>query len=131
MSETMQFNTLDVAGAYTGVLLNRDGIGGIYDVLGYVLGDRGLMTHQLPGAASAAEGALERQHPWLAQLDPPTGDRIAGLGEWCDQLIAAHGATVPVAPASDPDWRGGRALDDLVEMVGRDRVIPVHLDHSA
>lgn len=128
MTTIREFPTLGVATVATGVLLYEGGIGSVYEVCGHVLGDEGLMTHQLPAAASASTPVLYAQHPWLRDLDPPRGD-LPALAAWCEQLVAEHGETLQVR-AADPDevaWRQGNALRDLADIMEGRPVVVVHV----
>lgn len=115
------FKTEDVISATTGILCGS--IDGVYDVLGYAVGDS-LFTHQLPAASRAAEAGIVAQHPWLADAHPPTGD-VPALAIWLSETIAEHGETLDLVPVADVQWVPGNALTDLVDMVGKDRVIAV------
>lgn len=124
MNAMRDFPTLDVITVYTGVLVSDRGIGSVYELCGFMLGDEGLMTHHLPAASRTCEAPLAAQHPWLAELDPPRGD-IAALKAWCAQLIDQHGETLRVASLDDPDWLGGNALTDLLDIAGNRPVIGI------
>lgn len=118
-----EFPTLDVVTVVTGVMVSDRGIDAVYDVCGHVLGDT-LWTHQLPAASRACEPALVAQHPWLRDLDPPSGDLDALLA-WCDALVGEHGPALTVAPAEDTTWVPGNALRDLVDLAGGRPVVAV------
>jgi len=132
--ETRVFDTLAVVSAATGVFV-CDTIDQFYDVLGFVLGEPGLMTHQMPGASRAAEPHLVKQFPWLSELDPPAVSRangdgdaqIAALKAWCVDLIAERGEHLTVAAVEDPQWVRGNALQDLADIAGNRPVIGVTL----
>lgn len=112
------FPTLGVVSSATGILVSD--IGDVYDVLGYMLGDK-LFTHQLPAGSRAAEGALKEQHPWLDDLVPPRdgGD----LAAWCEDIEATHGRTISLTPIANPDWKPGNALADLAAMTDKPIIV--------
>jgi hypothetical protein len=121
---TREFSTLAVASATTGRMLVHD-FGLIPKVLNYVLGEE-LMSHQLPAASQAAEPHLLAQHPWLADLDPPQD--LDALRQWCDALIAEHGESLAIRPASDPAWLQGHALADLIDIAAGKPIVGVVVD---
>lgn len=126
MSEIRRFDTLDVVTVDSGVLVSDRGMDAIYDLCGWLLGDPGIMTHQLPAASRACQGPLREQFPWLAELDPPRGD-IPALKAWCAALVEEHGASLDVTRPDDPQWVAGRALEDLHEMTTKP-IIEVRID---
>ena len=120
------FHVLDVVTVADGRLVAPSGIGAVYELCGHVLGDENLFTHQLPAAADAATPTLLAQFPWIADLDSDadlTNDSTRDV--WCEWIIAHHGEWVDVEPAEDPQWRKGRAIQDLIDMVGEEKVITV------
>lgn len=127
MSETREFPTLEVVTAITGRVCCD--IGGVYEVLGFLLGDE-LMTHQLPAASRAAEAGALAQHPWLAELgaESVTPETVH---EWAAGILDRHGPTVTLTALQGADWRAGNALQDLVDMVGEKKIITVVVDDDA
>jgi hypothetical protein len=123
MSGTQEFSTEAVLTATTGIMLTHD-IGDLYDVLGYVLGDDSLMTHQLPAAARAAEQHLYRLHPWLRAVHPPRGD-TAALRPWLDGIIAERGDAVAVTPDPEAALLTGNSLQDLADIADGRAIIAV------
>ena len=100
-------------------------IGDIYDILGWLTNEPGLMTHQLPRAARESEDFLREQFPDLAAVDMPKWSEVPGweamdneakkavITEWLDDLAAHLGATreVPRLPAEDHT-----SIDPLAEI---------------
>lgn len=126
------FHVLDVVTVARGVLVAPSHIDAVYKLCGHMLGDEHLFTHQLPAAANACEAKLIEQFPWLIDLDMSpdlTDDAIRAA--WCAQIVAEHGEWVEVEPIAGPQWHTGRALQDLVEMMGPERVVPVVVDPDA
>lgn len=90
-------------------------IGEIYEILGWLTNEPGLMTHQLPRAARESEDFLREQFPDLAAVDMPKWSEVPGweamgneakkavISEWLDDLASRLGATreVPRLPAED------------------------------
>lgn len=95
------FPTLAVASVTTEKFLAAT-MGDVYEVCQFVLGDPGIVTHQLPAAMAAATAPLLEQHPWLADLDPPGPDDPAALAAWQHQLVDEHGAELVVSPRPEP-----------------------------
>ena len=121
------FPTLDLVTVHSGVLVSDSGIAAIYTLCGHMLRDDSLMTHQLPNASRACMADLERQHPWLADLDPPAGD-IPALKAWCADLIERVGAEHWVEPIDQPEWVTGNALRDLHDIAEGRPVMVVKSD---
>ena len=126
MSETRLFPTLDVITVSTGILVSDGGIGAVYELAEFMLGDT-LMTHQLPAASRTGEPELIRQHPWLAEVNPPRGDTPA-LKAWCAAVVAERGETLPVASIDSPAWVRGNALADLEDIRAGKPIIGVAVD---
>jgi len=127
----LTFHVLDVVTVATGYLVAPSHIDAVYKLCGHMLGDPHLFTHQLPAASRACEPALVEAFPWLTALDTTvdlTDDAIRTA--WCAQIVADRGEWVEVERIDNPPWHTGRALSDLVEMVGADRVVPVVIDEA-
>ena len=92
-----EFHIGDVLSAMTGILVAPRGVEALYDVLGFVTGEEGLMTHQLPRACRECEPYLREQFPDLAAIempDPwPDGDRQTVVYAWLDEQVARYGQT--------------------------------------
>lgn len=121
---TREIATLDVVTVYAGIMVSDRLIGAVYDVCGWMLDDPGIMTHQLPAAATACMPALAEQHPWLADLDPPRGD-LTALRTWCADLLAQHGPTLTVRRPDSPPWVTGNALRDLADIADGKPIIVI------
>lgn len=118
------FHTLDLVTVYTGIMVTTRGIEAVYELCGYVLGDSGIMTHQLPGASRACKPALLEQHPWLEGLEPPVND-LPALAVWSDDLVDRVGPAQRVSPARGAEWVPGNAMRDLLDIAGDRPVIGV------
>jgi len=77
-------------------LVSPDGIGAVYDLLGYMTGDPP-MTHQLPRFARECRPHLHRQMPWLTEIDD---SEVNGENwrAWLDDKIERYGAEHEVEP---------------------------------
>ena len=122
--ERRLFHTLDLVTVYTGVLVTTRGVKAVYELCGYILGDPGLMTHQLPAATNACKPVLREQYPWLEGLEPPVND-LPALAVWSDDLVDRVGPAQQVSPARDADWAPGNAMRDLLDIAGDRPVIGV------
>lgn len=120
------FHVLDVVTVGTGYLVSPTHIDAVYELCGHMLGDDHLFTHQLPAASKACEPALLEAFPWLADLDTSVDLSDEAIRTpWCARIVDDHGEWVEVEQIAEPQWHTGRALQDLVEMIGPERVIPV------
>lgn len=68
-TETKSFHVGDVLSVMTGVLVSPDHIGGVYKILGWMVDDEGVMTHQLPRLSREVEPFLRKAFPDLAAID--------------------------------------------------------------
>jgi hypothetical protein len=110
-----------------GALCSESGIDDVYELLGYLTGDRGLMTHQLPSAARIAEPYLIDQHPWLKDV-PDHGGYIKDSDtarKWRQAMAILFGEWHEVEALPAEAWGTHDPIADLAEMVGVDRVIVV------
>lgn len=123
MSDTKEFPTLDVVTVATGTMLSDRGIGAVYEVCDWMLNDQ-LMTHQLPKASRTLEPHIYQQHPWIADLNVPTGD-LAALNALCTQITEAHGDTLTLNRADTPEWVTGNAIADMIQIADGRPVIVV------
>lgn len=122
-NDTREFDLADILSITTGRLLSHQHMGGVYEILNHLTGDD-LMTHQLPRAADTCRPALIEQHPFLADLTPPDGDvPLDRLMAWLAEAEEQYGYRLPVAPLAV--WVHRNPIEELVEMVGADRVVPV------
>ena len=96
-------------------------MGGLYEIMNYLTGDN-LFTHQLPRAFRECGPWLKRRHPELAALDTsavtPENWRV-----FLDAAVARFGETVKVQPIPRDDHTTRDPVEELVEMIGEDRVI--------
>lgn len=103
-SETRRFHVGDILSAMTGVLVSPRHIGGVYDILGWMV-DENLMTHQLPRVSRECEGFLRELFPDLDAIDT---DAIQVTNEaecltWLASIEPAVGThrDVPRLPRAD------------------------------
>lgn len=69
-NETKDFHIGDILSVTSGRLVSPRHVDGLYDLLGWMTGDKP-MTHQLPRFAEECEGSLREQFPDLAALEVP------------------------------------------------------------
>lgn len=103
--ETKQFHIGDVLSVTSGVLVSPEHIGGVYKLLGWMVRDDGIMTHQLPRLSRECEPFLRETFPDLAAID------VAGAGvkdeatltAWLTSLEPEYGThrDVPRLPEID------------------------------
>lgn len=75
---TKQFPAAYVASVYTGYILCREKMQGIYDVLNFMSGES-LFTHQLPRVAREARPLLAEQIDWLEDTKRIVSERLDKL----------------------------------------------------
>lgn len=101
--ETREFHIGDILSVTTGRLVSPRHIGGVYDILGWMVGES-LMTHQLPRVSRECEPFLREQHPDLAAVQVPDDLRDEhAVMSWLSHMVSVHGETraVPKLPAED------------------------------
>lgn len=116
----------DILSITTGRLLSRRHMTGLYDILNHMTGDS-LMTHQLPRAATVCGPVLLDQHPQLRGVTPPKGDDITQeeLFAWLDRAEEEYGKTLPVQPVAPDAWESRNPIEELIDMVGPEKVAVV------
>lgn len=122
MSDTRTFHIGDVLSVMTGRLVSPRHIGGVYDILGFLV-DEDLMTHQLPRVSREVEPHLREAFPDLAAIDiPDTIHDEASLTDWLTVVVAEHGETRDVAriPAEQHT-----SIDPLAEIAMNYPGVPV------
>ena len=110
------FPTEAVCTAATGWLLCD--IDHMYEILNWMTDDE-LWTHQLPRAFTAAKPVLADLYPDL-ETDQITEDNWE---DWRDRWLERYGPTMTVPRIAD--WQHRNSLDELVSMVGPERVMVV------
>lgn len=129
-----EFELGDLISVTTGRLVSRRHVGGLYDLMGFMVGES-LMTHQLPRAMDACKPELLRQHPWLAGIEVPDWsyvprDRAETIKTiifgWLDGMDMTHGKT-HLVEAGAPTWQRMDALAELDQMAGTRPVITVRV----
>ena len=105
-------------------LVSPTGIDGVYKILSFMTGHN-LFTHQLPGAGRDCKPVLLNQHPQLRDVDD-SGVNAENWKAWLvkqkeqfgDELLVD---SLLIQPPHKP-------LQELVDMVGLERVIVVGVD---
>ncbi|MFI2349712.1 hypothetical protein ACH492_22195 [Streptomyces sp. NPDC019443] len=119
MTETCSVPLADVLSVTTDKLLSRRHVDGVYDLLRHMTG-QDVYTHQLGKVADACAPALIEQHPFLADLKPPTGLDRSDLYAWLVEAERIHGEEIAVAPL--PEWTHRDPIEDAADAVGADKV---------
>jgi hypothetical protein len=122
-AERKTFAIDDVLSAYSGFLVSRRHMAGVYDVLNFLTRDN-LYTHQLPRAMEECHAHLEQQHPILAEIDC-SGLNPQTLPKWVPEIIAKFGETLELEPLPAEAHEFRHPVEELESMVGKDRVIVV------
>jgi hypothetical protein len=114
MTETRAFPLADVLSVTTPNLLSARRMDGLTDLLNWMTGDD-LELWQLPRAADEARPVLIAQHPFLADLQPPTGLSTLGLHAWLMTAILKTGGTLTISPLAD--WVHQHPVQELVDRI--------------
>ena len=113
MTEVKNFHIGDVLSAATGRLVSPRHIGGVYDILGWMVGED-LMTHQLPRVSRECEPSLREQHPDLCSVEiPDTINSEESMLSFLETLYPRFGEMVPVTKLSTDDHT---SIDPIAEI---------------
>lgn len=121
MSETLRrFHIGDILSVMDGRLVALRGIEAVYDLCGYMTGEVGLMTHQLPRACREAEPTLREQFPDLASLEWPDqwpeGDPKTVVYGWLAEQVERYGEDREVRPLAPADHTRIDPVEELTMM---------------
>ena len=112
-TETKEFHIGDVLSAATGRLVSPRHIGGVYDILGWMVGED-LMTHSLPRVSRECEPALRAQFPDLCAVEiPDTINSKESAVAFLETLYPRFGETVAVAKLDEADHT---TIDPIAEI---------------
>ena len=127
MADTKAFHIGDILSVTTGRLVSPDHIGGVYNILGWLVGED-LMTHQLPRVARECEGFLREQFPDLpTEDDMPEFDGEESVLAWLAEAVAQHGETREVPKMPEVDHTQINPLMEFQLMRPDAEIIPVIL----
>jgi len=112
----------------TGMLVSRDHVGGLYEILNFMTGDN-LYTHQLPRAGEECKPSLLEQHPELADVEVPDEFRDEEhVWEWLAEQEACLGETLVVERMDVNDHTVIDPIEELSLMgVPQEKIIAVSL----
>lgn len=133
--DTREFAIDDVITGVTGRLVSRRHVDALYDLYGFMTGERGLMTHQLPRAARECDEALREQFPDLVDFPIPDWDfegksreeALAVVTAWAEGVAAEHGPTRVVRRLAVADHTRIDPLTEFAMLRPDAAVIPVVL----
>ena len=120
-----EFGLDDILSVTTGRLLSRRGMDGIYEILSYMTGTS-VFTHQLPRVAGECAPEILRQHPQLADVVLKRKVSLLMLQRMLEEAETKYGKTLPIKPLDN--YVGQDPIEELVDKMGPDRVIPVVVD---
>lgn len=120
----MRFHLGDILSITTGTLVSPDHMDGVYRILNHLTGDN-LFTHQLPAACEAMRPALVAQFPEIAAIEAPEFAGADDVPPWLAEQVKRFGEWHEVAAPSSALWGEHDPIQELVDMVGEDRVISV------
>jgi len=124
MTATRLYALADILTMTTGRLLAPRGMDAVYDLANWMTDDN-LMTHQLPRAIKVCGPALLEQLPHLRGVEPPATIDATDIPSWIADAEREYGETLPVAPLPSGVWEYRDPIEELTEMVGPEKIIPV------
>lgn len=99
---------------------------GVYRILNYMTGDN-LFTHQLPRAVKECKPYILKQHPGLKkyvdELDPTVTTK--NWKKVLSKCYDIYGLVLSVEPIPMDDHTKKEPIQELIDMVGKDKVIIV------
>lgn len=115
------FKLESVLSSVKGILLCS--IDEVYEVLNFLTGDN-LFTHQLPRAGKVCRIPVFKQHPFLKEIN--TDD--INTNNWQEKLAeikSKYPNQIELSPIAN--WTHLDPVEELEDMVGKDKVIPVNI----
>ncbi|MFJ4653897.1 hypothetical protein ACIP5Y_21750 [Nocardia sp. NPDC088792] len=110
---TKSFHIGDILSVLSGRLVSPRHMDGLYDLLGWMTGDKP-MTNQLPRFADECADSLRRQFPDLAALDVPAGlNSEAAVLFWLGEQEPKYGVRRNVEPLPPSDHT---SIDPIAEV---------------
>lgn len=124
---TKTFHLGDLLSITDGKLVSPDHIGGVYNVIDFVTGEKH-MTHQLPRAAGVVKPWLLEQHPWLADIAVPAGlnSKEAAMS-WLAVATKSVGSFHEVQAMPLGMYVGREPIAELREMAPQAQIVAVQL----
>lgn len=122
------FELGDILSITTSRLVSRRGMDGVYDILGFMVGES-LFTHQLPRVRDEVAPFLLEQYPQLAEIEVPK--RLDGKDkwmEWLSKMETKYGRVLSVEAIDPANHTHIDPMSELAMMgIPRERIIPVVL----
>lgn len=112
--EPRSFELADILTVTTPHLFSRNLIDGLKALLEFMTGAE-LHPWTLTTAATDCAPELIRQHPFLAELQPPDGTDKADLMAWLTHTEHHHPTLLPVRPL--PSWAAPDPLTALIDRI--------------
>lgn len=138
-----QFHISDVLSVTTGRLVSTRHIDGIYDILGFLTGNTGLFTHQLPRAMDEVEPCLRSQYPQLFPDDPKMvvllskldadvkgGDQKTICNSWVKAVQVTYGLPemLNLNPMREGEHEFINPIQELVDKIGAEKVMVMEVE---
>ena len=123
-----QFHISDVLSITTSTLVSTRLMSGVYDILNFMTSDN-LFTHQLPRAAEECRPYLLEQFQQLKDVDASdvTKDTVDA---WLQEQIDKFGEMLTVRRIPKEAHLNLDPIDELVSMVGEDRVVIIEKEET-
>ena len=121
--EQKTFKTAEVVTACTGMMLCNS-IGSVYDVLNFLTGES-LFTHQLGRAMRELRPEFCRQVPALEAYGDLPNVNTDNWQQALQDIVDELGEEITLTKPEYTDYQTRDMLDELVDMVGPEKVIAV------
>ncbi len=120
-----KFHLSDILTITTGRLLSNRGMDGVSDILNFLTTDD-IFTHQIPRAMKICHPFVLQQLPQLNRVgDGPTSNEE--LDVWLNEQYSTFGEELELEPIPPMAWLSRDPVQELEEIVGKDKVIVVKL----
>jgi hypothetical protein len=128
MTEKRDFHLGDILSVTTGRLVSPRHVDGVYDLLGFMVGEP-LWTHQIPRVAEECAGPLLAKHPQLVDVQVPAQfDGKEHVLAWLEEQVAKYGEMFPVTPLPAKDHTSIDPLTELRMMCPEMKIVPVIIE---
>lgn len=119
-----EFPLADILTLTTGMMLAEGGCSSLQKMLDYLTRDN-IFTHQIPRAATVCAPWVVSQYPNLPNEKDAKDINETNWREWLTEQEKKFGTSLPLEQLPGDDWKHINPIEELVGMVGADKVIAV------
>jgi hypothetical protein len=116
MTQSRMFSLGAILSITDGHLVAPNLMDDVYDIVGFLIGDRGITTIGLLAVHAPCKRALLEQHPQLAEVAAQDGMTPDVIERWMRVQVAKYGAELPVSPMEHPP-APRTVADDILDVM--------------